>query len=493
MYQIAERLIEKSSEIDPALKEVALQIKQKTDSELMTILDDYMNGTENAQNVQAFMSAIKLGLSVVDIIKNAPFAKAALAWLDVASNTWDFLTQFGDKQYNIPFFHATLGYTLSDKNLGDDCFGILLRTLSLTYADKCIHDYFNFDFVRFIINLCEISDQNGTRWHEITFDENRNKELNYLIRGYIDCGNPCNDNIKGKVINTSGQPLSESSIAIFNSNDRTIIQGNPVVIQINPAKISYTNSDKEGYFHIRLIEDGTYILRVSKEGYCTEEVEIIVKDGKMTGYSDIIVITLQKPKNITTGTLLTEYYYSNSLTIESRLTNQNCNDIIRILPYGTTFFNKNTYQQNVLISKGQTLLAFANSTTKYNFPGYCISRFRMGASGELKIDTTLQKRQYNFLTKYADSLGWHEKFHSDVQNSIWHYSDNIGVYPGSISDSLSKVTDKAMPETTKSSVSNSSAYKIPTKSALGSLICTVLLSLPLFALFTKKYLFTLNT
>lgn len=483
LYQVAERLTEWQNEIDPALREVANKILQQTDSELKKTLGEFLSQHEDQQKMKDFIEGIKISLSVVNLIKSNPLAVKALAAIDVLGMSWDFYTQMGEKQYNIPFFHATMGYTLAERNLGYDCLGLLVRSLSLTLADKCINDYFKYNFVDLIINLCSITRENGQLWKKLVSDENRNKELNYLIYGYMSGKNPCLDNINGRVLGLQNQPMPGTNIALINEKDIHMISTTPRLIEINPINIKSTLNDDLGYFHFKVIDDGVYYIRASKEGFCTEEIKINIKQGRpyINGLEyDIINITLQKPKMISSGTLNTKYY-AKGLTAVAELTNEECKDVMSILPYGTTFRNKNPNQQNIVLATDAKLTAFGNSTTRYSLPGYCISRHKGYPYSEIVLDKSLNKKEFELVTKTAEKNNWNIKNHSDVQSALWHFSDGTDISKGTIADSLVSIASQA------SGKKQAYSYKIDSPPTIGSMLCTLFTTFPLYLLSRKLF------
>lgn len=489
LYQIAEK-IKSCNGLDPALINVCDIILSSTSTELQNSIKEFIKNREDKQFYKSLLSIVKTSASIGSLLSKFQILKSFLVIIDVILASWDMYENFVECGYAMPLCRASLGYTLSKQLLGEDAFGNLISSLALIIADKSIYSYYDPEFVNIFINVPSLftsyrNNDIGTKWHKVVFDENRNKEINYLIKGYSNGGEPCSSNLKGMVVDVNRNPLSYADVSLYNEKDiitqtYTNFSGPVFILKTNAySQKTYTND--LGYFYFKIMEDGNYILRISKSDYCTEVVKTYIKNG--VPQFDIITVTLQKPANNKLQNLQEKYYaYSTgtSIKIGVELTNELCRDIVHIIPFGTTFRNNNKRHQDILSAKEYRLTAFANSKTKYELLGYCISRYRMGVDGELTKDTTLSKEEYTVLTKLADTKGYHVDNYNQVQNAIWFFSDKVGLEKGSVAEDLVKKTIEILPQN-KSNMIN----RIGIDSSIRVLLNTVIISLVLY-LYNRK-------
>jgi len=468
---------------DPALIEANKELSNLTEEHLESRLTNYIENKRNRNIIEIDKSLISLISPVIVGGETAP----GFGVLLVAAEYLPTVFFYWDKHpYIYPLYLSTLAYTFAESELGNDNFSLYLKSSSILLGDVLMHKFFEGDIVTAAKNLTAFDPQTGEQWRRIIVDNrNRNDELNYLVKGYLAGGTPCLANVKGRVISVEGNPIDKASVSMINEKDIVIISTTPPIKQTNPFASKFTQTDGNGYFHFTIKEDGNYILRASKEGFCTEEIRVTLKNSLLLFNNqqlDIINITLQTPHTTSSGTLRSRYSASSSwnhIIVNVELYNEDCTDIVHILPYGTTFKNNNTYHQNISLAKEVKLLAYANSTTRYTLDGYCISRYKMGVAGELVLDPNLFKKEYEIITKQADAKGWHETNRSDVQSALWYFSDNVGVSKGSKAEELVNIASTYHHQPF--------ANKIDTSTSLGSVLCTLIISLPLFS-FTKKFL-----
>lgn len=487
--EITDRIIFRKNQgesFDPALIDVCNEFETKNEDCFYNLLKDYIENKGRKNIIEIDKTALLLLTGVVN-----PPAAIIFGLILTGSEVIQAELFSKDSPYYYPFFYSVLAYSLAQKDFGKDSYGLFIKSLSLLTADKQIYSYFDGEFLKGYRNLLAWNNPIGNQWHDLVYNEKRNQELNYLIYGYYNDGEPCNSCLKGRVVDdNSSVPIEGAFVSVFNKKDilfkyDTKLYSN--YFQLKPNATAFnTKSDYNGFFYIKIIEDGTYIIRTSKSEYCTRIDSIHIKNGMQVDYPDIINIRLVKPSNkLPSDPIALQKYYAYSsgtgIKIGVELTNELCKDIKHKLPYGTTFRNGNTYHQNILLAKEYELTAFANSKTKYELPGYCISRFRMGVDGDLTLDNSLSKDEYTTLTKIADNNDYHEKKYGDVQNAVWHFSDNVGVEKGGVADDLVKKTQEIVPQN-KQNLSN----KIGLPSSLGALLSTVIISLPLYGFLKKR-------
>ncbi|MFA6979337.1 MAG: carboxypeptidase-like regulatory domain-containing protein [Ignavibacteriaceae bacterium] len=468
--------------IDNALVDAANEIKVQSDEELLKNFIELLSKDEITKFISNTIDNAKFLGGILNIFSHSPFLGGTLVFLQSACWGWDMWTNIAQKGYAFQLYQACTGYTMAGEVVDNDIFSSLIRALSLIIADKSIYSHFEGNFVNLFVNL-KLPDPISTGWHDVLFNDSRNQELNYLINGYKLGVDYCIGNINGRVINIDKNPIPDAQVSLIRVDKITkVTYNNSGMYQLDPNNILYASTDLQGNFIYKIMEDGDYTIRVSKQGYCTENMKITINQGKplINNEEHDIIITLRTPNIIPSGTLNTKYF-AQGLTVIADLTNDGCKDNIDSLGDGTTFRPKNPYQQNIVLSKGYKLYAFANSTTRYSLPGYCISRYKSGPSSELALDKSLNKKEYETVLKTAEQNNWNNTKHGDVQSALWYFSDGIGISKGTIADSLVKIASEA------SGKKQVYGYKIDTPPSLGSLLCTLLTTFPLY-LISRKFI-----
>ena len=526
LNEIADRILQasQSATFDPAMIAAANEIVGQSLEDTYDKLVAYMQHKANQNLVDADISLIKLVGPIIVVgagAVSAPVAATIVLAYEILSPVPALMFYWDDNPYTTPVLFASLSYTLAQRDLGSDALGYSIRTMSLILGDEYMKKYFEPDLYRMVMNIWSSSPvlqllsnhfvsapppdswssyfpnwffgsvinswtkvELGQAWHDLAVNGTRDAELGYMVRGYLSDRLPCSANVKGRVITTEMTPVPNASVSVINERYVHTVSTNPKIVQIDPFKSLYTTSDDNGYFSFRIIEDGNYLMRVSKDQFCTEEVHIKISNGKMffgTQQDEIINITLVRPRTATSGTLRTRYIansFGSGIFVDVDLDNTDCADVLHILPFGTTFRNRYTSHQNILAAKESRMIALADAITRYRIPAYCISRQRQGVYGELYVDSSLSKRGYEAVTKLAEERGWHESEYHEVQNAVWYFSDGVGVYKGTKAERLVKAVPSA--------VHTTFVNKVDAKTAVGSILCTLLTSLPLF-FYSRKF------
>lgn len=487
IYMVSEYIVNNQSNFDKALVEVVGEIKSKSEDELCIRVENIIAKRKSDDLVQLDESLIKLLAPIIYVGTGAVSAPVIAFGLAIVGGVESIASML---DYPTSLYLATLSYSLANSNMEQNCLTNLIKTMAILIGDKNIMNYFEPDLFKTYINILTLlafRKEYSDGWHDIVYDDKRNADLRYLMQGYMDCGTPCRWNVRGKVVD---------------GDDNTPIGGAKVLLLANNNQmVQETTTNANGRFGFKVDQDGVYKVRATKDGYCTEEQEVNIRN-RISDPSELIMGLRKPDMSISEFNRLIRAehdrlirlakYRAQGLTVVVEFENKTCRDIPVTYPWGTTFRNSNPGAQNIVLERQVTLYALANQSSNYSIGGYCISRYGNNPSGEIFLDNSLKKPEYAEVTKLAEKRSWNRRdimrdwfqpsypgsprwnidARSQVQQAMWYFSNGIGYSKGTIAEELVKYASNSKQPIMGLKVNNASAA--------GAGVCTVIFTLPLF-------------